>query len=58
MHSSMHWSRLISKFRLIDTMGLFDTDLTPERKAAASILHVPDLDEDQKVVLFELSKAS
>lgn len=37
-------------------MGLFDTELTPERKAAASVFHVQDMDEDQRVVLSELSK--
>lgn len=37
-------------------MGLFDTDFTKEQIREASVFDTPDLTDDHKVVLMELSK--
>lgn len=54
--NKLNESSIYILLRLVDTMGLFDTDFTTEQKKTASIMNVPDLMDDHKVVLMELSK--
>lgn len=42
--------------RVVDTIGLFDTEMTPERKAELQFLKIPDLEDEHKAVLANLAE--